>query len=282
MAAAFDRIPEQQRQIWDQFAAGWRKWDAEVLGWHGPYGDAMIEDARIRPGALIIDVASGTGEPGLTAAAALPSAQVVLADISVGMLRVAAEKAEARGLENVRTVVCDVTALPFGNGSFDTVFCRFGFMFFPDLSAALAELVRVTKPGGRIVASVWSRAAENPWASLILGTIARHAELPFLPADAPGPFRCAAHGYLSRLFESAGLVDVSERKVSSDMVQPSPETYWEFMTDVAAPVLIGLGKADPAARELIRSEVFELLGRYWHDGALRLRSTATIAAGTVA
>lgn len=282
MAAAPDRTPEQQRVIWDQFAAGWRKWDVEVHGWHGPYGDAMIEDAGIRPDARIIDVACGTGEPGLTAAATLPSAHVVLADISMGMLRVAAEKAEARRLNNVRTVVCDVTALPFGDDSFDTVFCRFGFMFFPDLSAALAELVRVTKPGGRIVASVWGRAAENPWASLILGTIARHAELPLPPADAPGLFRCAAHGYMSRLFQGAGLVDIGERKISSDMVQPSPEAYWEFMTDVAAPVVIGLGKADPAAQELIRSEIFQMLGRYWHDGALRLRSTATVAAGTVA
>ncbi|MEO5780937.1 class I SAM-dependent methyltransferase [Arthrobacter sp. PAMC25284] len=282
MSAASDRIPEQQRKIWDQFSAGWRKWDAEVLGWHGPVGDAMIEDARLRPDARIIDIASGTGEPGLTAAAMVPSGHVILMDISTGMLRVAAEKAESRGLDNVRTVVCDVTELPFGDKSFDTVFCRFGFMFFPEMSAALAELVRVAKPGGRIVASVWARAAENPWASLILGTIARHSELPFPPADAPGPFRCAAHGYMSRFFTGAGLVDVSERKISSDMVQPSPETYWEFMTDIAAPVVLGLSKADPAAREMIRSEVFQMLSRYEHDGAIRLRSTAAITAGTVA
>ncbi len=282
MSAAAGPFPDEQRKIWDQFSAGWRKWDAEVLGWHGPYGDAMLAEARLRPDARIIDVASGTGEPGLTAAALLPAAQVVLVDISTGMLRVAAEKAEVRRLDNVRTVVCDVTALPFADAAFDTVLCRFGFMFFPDMSAALAELVRVTRPGGRIVASVWARAAENPWASLILGTIARHSELPVPPADAPGSFRCAAHGYLSRFFSAAGLVEVGERKISSDLVLPSAETYWEFMTDVAAPVVIGLGKADPASRELIRSEVFQLLGRYWHDGALRLRSTATVAAGTVA
>lgn len=280
MTAAAGSLPEQQRKIWDGFSAGWRKWDSEVLGWNGPFGDAMIEDARLRSDARILDVASGTGEPGLTAAALLPDASVILTDISPGMLRVAAEKAEARELRNVQTVVSDATSLPFPDESFDAVFCRFGFMFFPDMAGALAQMVRVARPGGRIVATVWSRAAANPWAGLILGTIARHTELPVPPADAPGLFRCSAHGYMSRFFTAAGLSDVSERLVSADMVQPSPEVYWQFMADVAAPVVIGLGKAEPEVRELIRSDVFQMLGRYEHNGALRLRSTAAVVTGT--
>ena len=60
----------------------------------------------------------------------------------------------------------------------------------------------------------------------------------------------------------------------------SPERYWEFMTDIATTVAVGLARADREARELIRSDVFRLLGRYEHDGAIRLRSTATIVAGT--
>jgi hypothetical protein len=77
-----------------------------------------------------------------------------------------------------------------------------------------------------------------------------------------------------------GLLDVSERKVSTDLVQESPEKYWEFITDIATTVVMALAKADEESRELIRSDVFQMLGRYEHDGALRLRSTATIAAGT--
>ena len=280
MSASAEQIRDQQRSTWDEFSAGWRKWDAEILGWHAPFGDAVIQEAWLRPDSAVLDVAAGTGEPGLTAAALVPRGSVALLDISAGMLRVASEKAAARGLANVHTAVGDAAALPFDDESFDAVLCRFGFMFFPRTTAAVGEMARVAKPGARISAAVWGRAAENPWASLILGTIARHTEVPQPPPGTPGLFRCAAQGFMGRIFRDAGLVDVSERKVSTDLVQASPELYWEFMTDIATTVAVGLARADREARELIRSDVFQLLGRYEHDGAIRLRSTATIVAGT--
>jgi ubiquinone/menaquinone biosynthesis C-methylase UbiE len=280
MSATADYIRDQQRSIWDEFSVGWRKWDAEVLGWHEPFGDAVIREARLHPDFSVLDVASGTGEPGLTAAALLPAGSVILTDISEGMLHVATEKAATIGLEKVHTVVSDAGALPFDDETFDAVFCRFGFMYFPDMSAALREMVRVARPGARVSAAVWSRAQENPWASLIVGSIARHAELPAPPAGAQGIFRCAAPGYMSQLFTAAGLLDVSERKVSTDLVEQSPESYWEFITVIAATVVMSLATADKAGRELIRSDVFRMLGRYEHDGAIRLRSAATIVAGT--
>ena len=280
MSASPEQIRDQQRSTWDEFSAGWQKWDAEVLGWHAPFGDAVLQEAWLRPDSVVLDVAAGTGEPGLTAAALVPRGSVTLLDLSEGMLRVAAEKASGRGLTNVRAVVGDAARLPFGDATFDAVLCRFGLMFFPRMSDAVDEMVRVAKPGARVSAAVWGRAAENPWATLILGTIARHTELPVAPAGAPGLFRCAAQGFMSRVFTEAGLVDVSERKVSTDLVQASPELYWEFMTDIATTVAVGLARADAESRELIRSEVFQLLGRYEHNGAIRLRSTATIVAGT--
>ena len=186
MSVSADIIRDKQRIVWDQFAAGWKKWDAELLGWQGPFGDALIHEARLHPGALVLDVAAGSGEPGLTAAALVPDGTVVLTDISAGMLKVAEVKAAARGLQNVRFEVCDAAALPLADESFDAVFCRFGFMFFPEISPALREMVRTARPGARITAAVWGRAAENPWASLILGTLAHHT---VTPAAAPGDTR---------------------------------------------------------------------------------------------
>jgi ubiquinone/menaquinone biosynthesis C-methylase UbiE len=280
MSASADEIRDQQRTIWDEFSAGWRKWDSELLGWHAPFGDAMLQEVELRPDAAVLDVAAGSGEPGLTAAARRPLGTVVLTDISAGMLRVAQEKAVAGGLDNVRFVVCDAAALPFDDDTFDAVFCRFGFMFFPEISAAVREMVRTAKPGAWVSAAVWGRAAENPWASLILCPIALHTELHLPPAGTPGLFRCAAAGSMARLFKDAGLVDVRERKVSTDLVHESPESYWEFMTDIAATVSMRMAKADRAAQELIRADVFALLGRYEHAGAIRLRSTATVVTGT--
>ena len=93
-------------------------------------------------------------------------------------------------------------------------------------------------------------------------------------------FRCAAQGFMTRMFKDAGLIEVTERKVSTELVHESPESYWEFMTDIATTVSMRLAKADRVSRALIRSEVFQMLGRYEQDGAIRMRSTATIVAGT--
>jgi SAM-dependent methyltransferase len=280
MSASADAIRDQQRIIWDEFAAGWRTRDAELVDWQAPFGDAVLQETRLRPDGAVLDVAAGAGVPGLAAAALVPDGWVVLTDISTGMLRVAQEKATADGPKNVGFVACDAAALPFADGSFDAVTCQFGFMFFPDISAVVREMVRTAKPGARISASVWGRAAENPWASLILGTIARHTELPLPPVNTPGLFRCAASGSMARRFKDAGLTDVAERRVSTELVLQTPGDYWEFMMDIAATVSMQLAKADKAAQELIRSDVFQMLGRYEHRGAIRLRSTATIVAGT--
>ena len=172
--------------LWDEFSAGWKKWDAELLGWHAPFGDALLRELRLRPDSEVLDVAAGTGEPGLNVAAEVPEGRVVLTDISAGMLRVAEEKAAARSLSNVDFEVCDAAALPFRDNTFDAVYCRFGLMFFPVMSAAMREMARTAKPGARVGAVVWGRAAQNPWASLVLGTIAHHRELPIPPAGTPG------------------------------------------------------------------------------------------------
>jgi hypothetical protein len=148
------------------------------------------------------------------------------------------------------------------------------------MKAALREMVRTAKPGARISAAVWGRPAENPWASLVLGTLAHHTELPPTPEGMPGLFRGSTPGFMARLFRDAGLVGVTERSVSTDLVHDSPESYWEFMVDIATTMAMGLAKADQEAKALIRSDVFQMLGRYEHQGALRLRSTATIVAGT--
>ncbi len=148
MAITADSIRDQQRLTWDRFAAGWKKWDAELIAWHRPFGDAVIEDARLRPDSVVLDVAAGSGEPGLTVAALVPGVEVVLADISAGMLQVAEEKAAAQRLGNVRFSVCAAADLPFDDGTFDAVLCRFGFMFFPKCGPRCGRWCGRPSPGG--------------------------------------------------------------------------------------------------------------------------------------
>jgi ubiquinone/menaquinone biosynthesis C-methylase UbiE len=170
MSSNLDQIRDQQRDTWDRFSAGWKKWDAMVLGWLAPFGEAMIRHANLREDSNVIDIAAGTGEPGLTTAALVPRGRVTVTDLADRMLAVAAENAERRGLRNVDTRVCDAGALPFADASVDAVLCRFGFMFFPDVAAAAHEFARVAKPGAMICAAVWGEPAKNPWATTIMGT----------------------------------------------------------------------------------------------------------------
>ena len=82
------------------------------------------------------------------------------------------------------------------------------------------------------------------------------------------------------VFAESGLRDISEEEVSADMVHDTPERYWEFMNDIAAPVVAGLAKADELTRERIRVEVLDLARRSLNNGAVRMRSTARVIVGT--
>lgn len=280
MASNLDQIRDQQRETWDRFSTGWQHWDGLVTGWMAPFGDAIIRRAKLREDSEVLDVATGTGEPGLTAATLVPQGRVTLTDLSERMLAVAADHAARRGLSNVATRVGEAGQLPFADRSFDAVLCRFGFMFFPDIPAAAQELVRVTRPGGRISVAVWSTPDQNPWATTVTGTIARHVAVPASPPDAPGLFRCATPGSLREVFARAGLSDLTEEDVSCDLVHDSPEAYWQFMTDVAAPVVSGLARADEPTRDAIRDEVLGLARDHLRHGQVHLRSTATVVCGT--
>jgi len=122
-------------------------------------------------------------------------------------------------------------------------------------------MVRVLKPGGKIATSVWNVPEKNFWVTATMGTISRNMELPPPPPGAPGMFRCCKPGLMKEIFEKAGLKNVTEKEVPSKLRSGSVERYWGMMTEVAAPVVAALGKADGAMQEKIKKEVFEQVGQ---------------------
>jgi demethylmenaquinone methyltransferase/2-methoxy-6-polyprenyl-1,4-benzoquinol methylase len=102
-------------------------------------------------GARVLDLATGTGDLALMIARLHPDAHVVGSDPSSGMLEVGVEKVARSGLtDRVELEVGDAQALPYESDSFDGCCIAFGIRNVPDRSAALAEMARVTKPGGRV------------------------------------------------------------------------------------------------------------------------------------
>src|SRR5215510_7054900 len=98
MRSQLEEIRDQQRQTWDKFSSGWKKWDKLVLDWLDPVGQELVRSAALRDDANVLDVAAGSGEPGVNAAALVPKGMVTVTDLSERMLQVAAENAARRGI----------------------------------------------------------------------------------------------------------------------------------------------------------------------------------------
>jgi SAM-dependent methyltransferase len=198
------------------------------------------------------------------------------------MLAAAQRRATAKGLTNVDFRECSADDLPFDDGTFDSAGCRFGFMFFPDLAKAAAELVRVVRPGGRVCIAVWASPEANPWATIPGAAIATEVEMPPPDPDAPGMFRCAAPGAMAALLADAGLTDVDEWQAPTAMSTSTPEEYWQLVTELTAPVVAALEQVDDAARDRIAALVVGQAKQYERDGVVSMPGAALCVAGTKA
>ncbi len=277
-----DAIRDGQRATWAGLSKAWEKWDAVIMDQLGPVGAAMIELLDLAEVPLHLDVAAGTGEPGSSIARRLSNGRVVLTDLVAEMLEVAERRARAQGIANIDTIVCSADVLPFDDATFDTVSVRFGYMFFPDLGTATAELVRVLRPGGRLCSSVWVDPEANPWTAMAMAAIATEAVL--APPDPNGPsmFRCAAPGQIRALYESAGLREIVERDVDVELVTRSPEQYWEMISDHVSLVGPALAQVDERARERVRAHAIAEVRAFEKDGTVRVPGAARCIVGTKA
>lgn len=275
-----DEIRDAQRARWARLAASWDKWEAVILDQLGPVGTAIIEGLQPQAHHQHLDIASGTGEPGLSIAKLVPNGQVMLTDLAPPMLEVAARRAKEQGIGNVTTQVCSADELPFDNASFDSVSVRFGYMFFPDLARATAEFARVLKPGGRLCAAVWVNPEQNPWTSIALQAV--ETEVPIPPPDPDGPhmFRCTAPGYLSALYQGAGLKDISEWDVPVALVTRSPDEYWQTMSEHVSAVSTALQQVDEPVHERIRAYAIAQLAPFSKDGKVTVPGLARCIVGT--
>ena len=279
MSLPLEEIRDQQRATWNKFSPSWKKWDDLNMDLLKPMGDEIIRSINPRGAEVVLDIAAGTGEPGLTIATMLKGGKVVITDLSEDMLEIARENALKRDIKNIETRVCDVCALPFADNTFDAISCRLGFMFFPDMLLAAKEMVRVLKPGGKIATSVWNVLEKNFWITAILGTISRHMDLPAPLPGARGMFRCAKEGLISDLFLEAGLKNIKQKEITAKMHFKTADIYWDMMTEVITLVVLALNNAEDDIKENIRKEVYHLLDQKYPAGNILMDSSALLIEG---
>ena len=275
-----DEIRDGQRASWAGLSVGWDKWDSIIMEQLRPVSTAMIESLDVGDDHDHLDIAAGTGEPGLSVARLAPKGRVVLTDLVPEMLDIALRRAGEQGVTNIETKVCSADDLPFDDATFNSVSVRFGYMFFPDMPKATSEFVRVLKPGGRLSSSVWVKPEANPWTAVAMQAIATEVVVPPPDPERPNMFRCAAPGYVSALYENAGLHDIDEWDVDVALVTRSPEQYWEMISEHVSLAVAALQLVDDPGRQRIEARAIADVSEFEIEGEVRVPGLARCIVGT--
>jgi demethylmenaquinone methyltransferase/2-methoxy-6-polyprenyl-1,4-benzoquinol methylase len=165
--AALDKQPHEVAGMFDGVAERYDLTNTVLsFGQDRAWRRATRNALALRPGERVLDVGAGTGVS--TAALARSGAYAVGADLSLGMLR-----AGRRARPDVSLLAGDALALPFADGAFDAVTISFALRNVVDVDAALRELARVTRPGGRLVICEFSHPTNAAFRTVYLSYLMR-------------------------------------------------------------------------------------------------------------
>ena len=269
MTDQFDpvRFKRDQRSSWDAASAGWEKWWSVFEKAAQTVSDRLVAMAKVKPGDRVLDIATGTGEPAITAARAVgPKGQVIGIDQSAGMVAAARRRASTLTLHNVEYREGDAESLRIDERGFDAVLCRWGLMFVPDLNAAVRGIGEVLKPGGWLATAVWATADKVPMISTAGQRIRELAGLPPPPPGTPNPLSLADTKIVERALAAAGFRDYRVEPVMVNFEFDSAEAFLQCRRDISYDFGRLLDSSSPDLRRKLEEAVITEARRFVGPG----------------
>jgi SAM-dependent methyltransferase len=205
-----------QGQLWGARAQDWAAY-VEQVGL--PLFGATLDAARVTADTRLLDAGCGAGL--LALLASFRGAQVTAVDASPGLLAIARQRLPAADVREG-----DLEALPFADASFDAVAAVNSVFYAADMGAAMRELVRVARRGGRVVITAWGPPEKCEFLTAVMPALG-----PLMPPPPPGvppphPGALSERGALAAVLKEAGLRVVEEGEVACPFVFPSTEASW--------------------------------------------------------
>lgn len=207
LAGVFDRAAPTYDRVGDSY--------------HDYFGERLVHLAGVTDGDAVLDVACGRGAALIPACRRLGGSGHALGlDLSPAMVALAAQALVDESLAG-ETRVMDAEHLDLPEGTFDTALCAFGLFFFPDPEAAVAEIFRVLRPGGRVAVSTWGPEDERwSWEDDVFGELTADRRAIVRPFADPRDIETVLSG--------AGFTDVEYRVESYDVVFADEDTWWAW------------------------------------------------------
>ncbi|MFP2994025.1 class I SAM-dependent methyltransferase [Mycobacterium intracellulare] len=227
-----------------------------------PLGPALVEATGIGPGVRVLDVAAGSGNISLPAAAA--GATVVSTDLTPELLLRSRDRAAAQGL-TIDYREANAHALPFGDDEFDVVMSAIGVQFAPDQQRAAAELVRVCRPGGTIGVISWT---PEGFFGRMLATIRPYR--PSLSHPVPPAALWGRPGYVTALLgDRVGEITTARGTLAVDRFASAEDVHAYFKRHYGPTIeaYANIGHNRVLAAEL-DAQLVELAQQYLVDGTM--------------
>jgi SAM-dependent methyltransferase len=240
-----------------------------------PLGPRLVDACEIKPGHRVLDVAAGTGNASLPAAAR--GATVTASDLTPELLEAGRGRAEAEGLE-LEWVAADAEALPFETAAYDVVMSAIGAMFAPRHQSAADELARVCRPGGTIGVLSWTPEG-------MIGDLFRTMG-PYAPPPPPGaqpPPLWGSQGHVTNLLAEHVDLHTLRRGVLEVTAFERPRDFGEHFKARYGPTIATHGNARRTGREREFEAALDRFFEDWNSGTpghARFELEYLIAVGT--